>query len=143
MQKNANCTSHDPGIPESFDNRQKPLVVKKRMKGLALAAEKAGLTPGQALDLLHKSAAIDDQINSTLGDLPPQLGQLNGNVGAAVEQLKKLLGLSQKTLATAGGALAGGGLGYLSGGDDEETSKRRAILGGLAGGASGFGLSHL
>lgn len=143
MDKSSNCSSHDPNTPESFDNRQKPLVAKKRLKGFVLAAKKAGLTPGQTLDFLHKSAALGDQINSTLEGLPPQLGQLNTNASAAVDQLKQLLGLSQKTLATAGGALAGGGLGYLSGGADEEASKRRAILGGLAGGASGFGLSQL
>ena len=46
--KKANCTKHDPNIPESFDARQKPLMVKNRMKGFAMAAKKAGLTPGQA-----------------------------------------------------------------------------------------------
>ena len=61
FKKKANCTSHDPNIPESFDRRQKPLQVKKSKKaffaGFAKAAAEAGFTPGQTLDFLQKKVA--------------------------------------------------------------------------------------
>lgn len=60
--KKADCTTHDPNIPESFDARQKPVVIGKQKnvkgfaKGFAKAAMQSGLTAAQAVRLFSKNA---------------------------------------------------------------------------------------
>ena len=56
--KKADCVTHDPNIPESFDARQKVIIPKKQKnvkafaKGFAKAATQSGMTETQALGLL-------------------------------------------------------------------------------------------
>ncbi|RTL07843.1 DUF3008 family protein [Candidatus Dependentiae bacterium] len=142
MKKKSNCTSHDPNIPESFDNRQKPVVVKGRLKGFAMAAKKAGFTPGQALELLHKAAAIGDNLQGPLQALSPQLAQLNSNTDGIAKQLAQLSSLGQATGSTLGGAGLGAGIGYLATSDKKKAGSN-TVLGALLGGGAGLGANAL
>lgn len=128
MQKLSNCTTHDPNIPESFDARQKPIEVKARMKGYALAAKKAGLTPGQAFELLCKKA-----MPSWMEPYSPQAGDISASF-LSLPAVNSLVGAGL-------GAGAGGLGGYLAGRNtaqpEHDHRYRDALLGGLGGAAAG------
>lgn len=84
-----------------------------------------------------KAAAVGDHINETLQGMGPQLGDLSGNTKQIATRLHQLLGLGQTAATTVGGAGLGAGLGYLSGGKNDQKAKQRAVLGALLGGGGG------
>ena len=135
--KKATCTEQDPNTPESFDKGQPPIDVKKikgnKLKkafdaGFMKAACDAGLSEGQAIDLL-KEATIGqwlEQFSPAAPDI--QRSMLNNTL------------LSAGATGAAGAGL-GGLTGYLAGKNkqnpQEDHSIRDSILGALAGGGLG------
>ena len=85
-----------------------------------------------------KTAAIGQNVSDALLKLSPELANFNSTAGSGINELSKLTTLLKEVGGTVGGAAAGGGLGYLSGGKDEHDSKRNALIGALLGGGAGL-----
>lgn len=164
--KQANCTTHDPNIPESFDNKQKPIQLKRLrgttdeqtkawaehawslssegksgqkatftvekkayILGFVKAAEAAGLSTGQATDLLCKTAGWFEPYKPGAAD-----------IAASFVTLPPINGLA----GLIGGAGVGGVAGYLGGRNkrnpEQDHSIRDSVLGSIAGaGLGGIG----
>lgn len=153
--KTSSCTEQDPNIPESFDNRQKPIEVKKMkekkafINGFVKAACQAGLTQGEAVDVF-KLAASQIELNQFAPMFRRQLepGELDEVAQAKQKIMPKIFtsyadpihaDMSSPGVSAIPPGLLGAGAGGLAGGilGGEDNKGITALLGALLGGGAG------